>query len=234
MLLCVICYQLPTQSTLEAKACVLSDLKIFSKTAARNYPMTHSCQHHITRVRSGTQVISHYWKLLLQSAESGGFISISHDQPSTVPSTAETLLAVAAVTTHSGLLHTRAQTSASRRRPNRPVMSLTMPPLGDGDDEGDEEGDGDDPVMEDTADVTGDVTEDAGDDSEGAGPTPPAATYEECVHDADGREPNLQRYIDCELDTDSISTQPSSKTCPAYSISQHSSSTTHPIGRVPV
>ena len=60
-------------------------------------------------------------------------------------------------------------------------MSLTMPPLGDGDNEGDEEGDGDDPVMEDTADVTGDVTEDAGDDSEGAGPTPPAAMKSVCM-----------------------------------------------------
>ena len=55
-------------------------------------------------------------------------------------------------------------------------MSLTIPPLGDGEDEGDEagEGDGDDPVMDDTAEDIGEVTEDAGDDSEGAGPTPPA------------------------------------------------------------
>lgn len=70
-------------------------------------------------------------------------------------------------------------------------MSLTMPPLGDGDDEGDEEGDGDDPVTEDTADVIGEVTEDAGDDSAGAGPTPPAAACEDCVHGPDSRSREL-------------------------------------------
>ncbi len=95
------------------------------------------------------------------------------------------LLAVATVTTHSRLSHTRNQTSASRRRPNRPVMSLIMPLLGDGDDDGDDEGDGeedgDDPVTDDTADAIGEVTEDAGDDSAGAGPTPPAATCERCA-----------------------------------------------------
>ena len=70
-------------------------------------------------------------------------------------------------------------------------MSLTMPPLGDGDDNGDGEGDGDDRVTDDKADATGEVTGDAGDDSAGAGPTPPAATCEECVcvHGPDSREP---------------------------------------------
>lgn len=89
-----------------------------------------------------------------------------------------------------------------------------MPPLGDGDDDGDGEGegDGDDPVTADTADATGEVTEDAGDDSAGAGPTPPAATCEGCVHSADSIEPNLQHCKHCELDTVSISTQPGSKT----------------------
>ena len=33
-----------------------------------------------------------------------------------------------------------------------------------------------DPVTDDTAEATGEMTEEAGDDSEGAGPTPPAAT----------------------------------------------------------
>lgn len=66
-------------------------------------------------------------------------------------------------------------------------MSLTIPPLGDGEDEGDEagEGDGDDPVMDDTAEDIGEVTEDAGDDSEGAGPTPPAPYPSPEAPDAD-------------------------------------------------
>ncbi len=138
----------------------------------------------------------------MQSAESGSFISISHDQPCTVSSKAETLPAVAAVTTHSRLSYTRAQTSASRRRPNRPVMSLTMPPLGDGDDDGDGEGDGDDPVTDDTADATGEVTEDPGDDSAGAGPTPPVAVCEECVHGPDSGEPTCNAALDT-VQTDS-------------------------------
>ncbi len=48
----VICYQLPTQSTPEAMACVLSDLKMFSKTAARSLPMPHPCQHVSSRQKS--------------------------------------------------------------------------------------------------------------------------------------------------------------------------------------
>lgn len=72
-------------------------------------------------------------------------------------------------------------------------MSLTIPPLGDGDDDGDGEEDGDDPVIDDTADATGEVTEDPGDDSAGAGPTPPAATCEECVHGPDRQRAELAK-----------------------------------------
>ena len=65
-------------------------------------------------------------------------------------------------------------------------MSLTIPPLGDGEDDGDDagEGEGDDPVMDDTAEEIGEVTEEIGevtedgDDSAGAGPTPPAISHE--------------------------------------------------------
>ena len=46
-------------------------------------------------------------------------------------------------------------------------------------------------MTDDKADATGEVTGDAGDDSAGAGPTPPAATCEECVcvHGPDSGEP---------------------------------------------
>ena len=59
---------------------------------------------------------------------------------------------------------------ARRRRPNKLVMSLTIPPLGEGEDAG--EGDGDEPVTFDSAAATGE----AGDDSAGAGPTPPESS----------------------------------------------------------